>query len=455
MSSIDIRKTTEDLTGLIWKKDREGLAALVHDLPPADLNLILSRLDATDRSELLEILDPEDAAGLLLNLKELSPHTLLSRISPETAAGILHELPSNVATDFIAALKPATADRILALLPEWEMDEVRALARYAPDVAGGLMVTEILSYPATATVQHVVDDLRRNAAVYADYNIQYIYVTREGESLLGVLKIRDLLLSGDETVLGELIIRDPVTVSHLAPLQELSDLLDRHRYLGLPVVDDEGRLVGVVRRAAVEEAIAQRTARQFRLVQGIIGGEEVRTMPVAVRSGRRLAWLSANIVLNVIAASVIVYFESTLTRLIALAAFLPIISDMSGCSGNQAVAVSMRELSLGLVRPRETLRVWAKEVSVGLINGAALGLLLGLVAWLWRGNPVLGIVVGAALALNTVVAVSIGGTVPLILKGLGVDPALASGPILTTVTDICGFFFALGLAALALSHGYL
>ncbi len=128
---------------------------------------------------------------------------------------------------------------------------------------------------------------------------------------------------------------------------------------------------------------------------------------------------------------------------------------MSGCSGNQAVAVSMRELSLGLVRPRETMRVWLKEVSVGLINGAALGLLLGVVAWLWRGNPTLGIVVGAALAANTVVAVSIGGTVPLILKGLGVDPALASGPILTTVTDICGFFFALGLAALALSYGYL
>lgn len=455
MSSTTIRATTEILTGLIWKEDRGGLTTYVNDLPPADLNLIFSRLDSNDRSALLELLDPEDAAGLLLNLKELSPHSLLSRVSPGTAAAILHELPSNVATDFIAALKPGTAERILALLPEREMDEVRALARYAPDVAGGLMVTEILSYAETVTVQHVVDDLRRNASVYADYNVQYIYVTKLDHSLAGVLRIRDLLLGGGETVLGDLIIKDTVTVGHLTPLQDLSDLLDRHRYLGLPVVNDEGRLVGVVRRAAVEEAIAERTARQFRLVQGIIGGEEVRTMPVAQRSGRRLAWLSANIVLNVLAASVIVYFEDTLTRLIALAAFLPIISDMSGCSGNQAVAVSMRELSLGLVRPRETLRVWAKEVSVGLINGAALGILLGVVAWLWRGNPTLGIVVGVALALNTVIAVSIGGTVPLLLKGLGVDPALASGPILTTVTDICGFFLALGLAALALSHGYL
>jgi magnesium transporter len=454
MSGTDIRTNCEGLTHLIWEKDREGLTRFIRDIPPADLPLVLSRLDSSDRSELLEILDAEDAAVLLLNLKELSPKELLSKVSPETAARILHELPSNVETDFISGLKTGTAEKILALLPEREMDDVRALAKYASDVAGGLMATEILQFPVTASVQQVVENLRQNAAVYANYNIQYIYVTRQEGQLVGVLKVRDLLLSDADTVLGDLITEQPVTVDHLAPLEELRDVFDRHRFLGLPVVED-GRLVGVVRRAAVEEAISQKMARQFRLVQGIIGGEEVRTLPVAVRSGRRLAWLSANIVLNVLAASVIVYFEDTLTRLIALAAFLPIISDMSGCSGNQAVAVSMRELSLGLVRPREVLRVWGKEVSVGLINGAALGVLLGLVAWLWRGNATLGIVVGVALALNTIVAVSIGGSVPLILKGLGVDPALASGPILTTVTDICGFFFALGLAALALSRGYL
>jgi len=454
MSDIDIRTVIESLTNLIWERDREALSRFVKDLPATDLPLVLSRLDSSDRSELLAILDSEDAAGLLLNLKELSPRALLSKVSPETAARILHEMPSNVETDFIAGLKSGTAERILELLPKREMDDVRALARYAPDVAGGLMATEILYFPRDASVHQVVGNLRTNAETYAGYNIQYIYVTGREQQLVGVLKVRDLLLSDVNTLLGNLITEQPVTVDHLAPLEELRDIFDRHRFLGLPVVES-GRLVGVVRRAAVEEAISQKMARQFRLVQGIIGGEETRTMPVAQRSGRRLAWLSANIVLNVLAASVIVYFEDTLTRLIALAAFLPIISDMSGCSGNQAVAVSMRELSLGLVRPREVLRVWGKEVSVGLINGVSLGVLLGLVAWLWRGNPILGIVVGVALALNTIVAVSIGGSVPLILKGLGVDPALASGPILTTVTDICGFFFALGLAALALSQGYL
>jgi magnesium transporter len=158
--------------------------------------------------------------------------------------------------------------------------------------------------------------------------------------------------------------------------------------------------------------------------------------------------LSANIVLNIIAASVISAYEETLAAVIAIAVFLPMVSDMSGCSGNQAVGVTMRELSLGLVRPVDAMRVWFKEVSVGAINGVVLGILIGAVAWFWKGNPWLGLVIGLALALNTVIAVSIGGVVPLLLKRFGQDPAVASGPLLTTITDMAGFFLVLSLATL-------
>jgi magnesium transporter len=235
-------------------------------------------------------------------------------------------------------------------------------------------------------------------------------------------------------------------------VEQLEDLFDEHRFLGVPVVDRHRRLVGLVRRVEIGEALAERADSDYRKSQGIVGGEELRSMPLLVRAGRRLSWLSVNVVLNVMAASIIVLYEDTLASVIALAAFLPIISDMSGCSGNQAVAVSMRELALGLAQPRDALRVWIKEIGVGAINGVALGVLLGAVAWIWKGNVFLGLVVGGALATNTVVAVSIGGTVPLVLRRLGFDPALASGPILTTVTDICGFFFALGFATLMLGR---
>jgi magnesium transporter len=157
-----------------------------------------------------------------------------------------------------------------------------------------------------------------------------------------------------------------------------------------------------------------------------------------------------NVLLNILAASVIAFYQDTLSAVIALAVFLPIVSDMSGCSGNQAVAVSMRELTLGVVRPADVFRVWMKEIPVGILNGLALGGLVALAGWIWQGNAWLGLVVGAALGLNTVIAVSIGGTVPLILKAFKVDPALASGPVLTTITDMCGFFLVLGLASLLL-----
>jgi magnesium transporter len=145
-------------------------------------------------------------------------------------------------------------------------------------------------------------------------------------------------------------------------------------------------------------------------------------------------------------------YEDTLSAVIALAVFLPIVSDMSGCSGNQAVAVSMRELTLGAAVPRDVFRVLRKELAVGVINGIALGLLLGSAAWLWKGNLMLSLVVGAALTANTVLAVSIGGTVPLLLKRFNVDPAVASGPLLTTITDMCGFLLILAMASAVLPH---
>jgi magnesium transporter len=169
-------------------------------------------------------------------------------------------------------------------------------------------------------------------------------------------------------------------------------------------------------------------------------------MPLRKRSGRRLSWLSVNILLNVLAASVIAVYQDTLREVIALAVFLPIISDMSGCSGNQAVAVSIRELSLGRVAAHQLFWVLKKEMAVGILNGLVLGLLIGLIAWLWKGNVALGLVIGGALWINTLVAVSIGGLVPLILHRFKQDPAIASSPILTTLTDMCGFFIVLTTA---------
>jgi len=272
---------------------------------------------------------------------------------------------------------------------------------------------------------------------------------RKSRKLMGVIRLRDLVFADPDALIGS-IVKEAITVSPETTLPELDQFFTDHDIAAVPVVNDQNQLLGIVRRRSLLEALTEKAESDSLKVAGIVSGDELRSMPVWVRSRRRLSWLSVNIGLNLIAASVIAIYEDTLSAVIALAVFLPIVSDMSGCSGNQAVAVSMRELTLGAAEPKDVARVWGKEAVVGLINGLALGLLLGLAAWAWKGNPVLGAVVGGALALNTLLAVSIGGTVPLILKRLNIDPAVASGPLLTTMTDMCGFFLVLSLASLVL-----
>ena len=264
------------------------------------------------------------------------------------------------------------------------------------------------------------------------------------------MPLRALLLAPPAARIAELMIRKPVAFAASDSLDTLYDVFQEEQFLGAPVIDEDGVLLGVVERSAVDDATIDHAEADHMKSLGIASGEELRSMPPIERSRRRLAWLSINIVLNLLAASVIAAYEETLQAAIALAVFLPIISDMSGCSGNQAVAVSLRELSIGVVRPSELLHVLGKEVFVGIMNGVILGLLLGGVAYLWRGDWMLGGVVGLALALNTLLAVSIGGTVPLLIKRFGWDPALASGPILTTLTDVCGFFLTLSFASAVL-----
>jgi len=442
----------ERLTALVNRGDRERAAEFMEGLPPLETVHVVSRLDDDVRVELLALLRPEDAADVLEHIPDVQAVDALESMAPERAARILEELPSDAQADHLGDLEETEAEAILAHLEPEDARELRELAAYPEDSAGGLMVTELVEVPSGHTVDQVVEQLRSRAEEYSSYDVQYAYVVDESERLVGVLRLRDLLMAPRDAKVETLMLRDPHSVRVDAGIEELVHFFDEHHFFGAPVLDADGVLCGVLRRSGVEAAVADRSDETFRRSQGIVGGEELRSMPLLLRSRRRLAWLSVNIGLNVLAASVIALHQDTLEAVIAIAVFLPIISDMSGCSGSQAVAVSMRELSLGTIRSSDLGRVVLGELGLGLLNGAALGVLIGVAAWVWKGNAWLGFVMGGALAVNTVVAVCIGGAVPLILKRAGKDPALASGPILTTITDMCGFFLVLSLASLALDR---
>lgn len=441
----------KEMSRLADAGNADDLQAFIDKLTISECTHALSHLDEEETEQVLALLPADEAAELIRHLPESQAALMIAVLQADTAAAIVHELPSDEQADVLGDLEQSQAEAILNSLPSDEAASVRELTAYEDDVAGGLMVSELMRFTDDMTVANVITQLSQDQEQYDDYDIRYGYVCDRNGALIGVLPMSQLLFEKRSRPISAIMIRQPLSVLDTTPLDQLIEFFDSHEFLGVPVVDQAGVLKGVVHREAVDYATVRATESDYLKSQGIVGGEELRTMPLWLRSRRRLSWLSINILLNVGAASVIALFQDTLKSVIALAVFLPIISDMSGCSGNQAVAVSMRELALGVVRPTELLRVWLKEISVGLINGSVLGMLVGIVAMIYDGNAYLGLVIGVALFANTLVAVSIGGTVPLLLKRLGVDPAVASGPLLTTITDMCGFFFVLGTATVLLN----
>ncbi|WP_299460658.1 magnesium transporter [uncultured Gimesia sp.] len=436
----------EQLEQIVAAGDTEAAHNYLRDLPPGEDARVIAQLSHSEQQEFIGLLDDENAARLMESLPEMQAGQLLSALPPEQAAHIFDEMYSHDQVDLLNQLTEKQSEAILEEMDPVEAKNVRFLSQYDHLSAGGLMITELLAFKESQTVDDVVSDLREHAEQYAEYNVQYIYVVSAEHKLIGVLRLRDLLLAPHKRQISKMMIKNPTSLPASTTLQELEHFFDSHPLFGLPVVDDDHKLVGVVRREDVEKASEEQAGRTFLRFAGIMGGEELRSLPLKIRSARRLSWLSINIVLNIVAASVIAMYEETLESVIALAVFLPIVSDMSGCSGNQAIAVSTRELVLGVIRPGDWFHVFKKEFGLGIVNGISLGILLGGGAYLWKGNGYLGMVVGGALAVNTLMAVCLGAVIPLILKGFKLDPALASGPILTTLTDMCGFFLVLSFA---------
>ena len=425
-----------------WDRLADALrTADYHDV----LRFVL-RLDADERLQLMERLPLQLASHLLEQLPEHVAAELLTDLPLDLAADLLDELPHDRQADLLARVAGQREEELLAAMSPEDAEEAGKLVSFAPDTAGGLMITEFLAYRDTACVDDVLEDLRRHADEYARYDVQYVYVVDRSGRLIGVLRLRDLLLAPGSLPIRDIMIDRPDYVHTWTPLQELVELARSRPFFGFPVVDDHGRLVGVVRRADIEEAAEAEAGRTLLRFFGIAGGEELRTDPLSRRLAGRSVWLSANLLLDLAAASVIALYEEVLASFIALAVFLPIISDMGGNSGSQSLAVTIREMALGLVGERDVRFVWVRELPLGILAGGILGCFGFAIAWLWQGHVDLAFVFGIALFANTLWAVMVGAVLPLVMVRFGVDPALAANPVLTTLTDIFGFFICLECA---------
>jgi len=441
----DPDQVEDSLHEAIEASDNQQVADIVDAISSQEVLRQVSMMEPVERDSLISMLIPESAAELIEEAPAELAVSLMKDLETSVAAKIMEELHSDTQADIVQEMKQESSEAILSEMDTESAEGVRLLAQYDSNSAGGLMELDVFSFAADETAGAVLTRLVAGDEAFERHRGQHPYVVDESGKLMGVVSLRDLL-RGKRSVKLTDIMHSPISVLPETSQQDLALLFHENPFLGVPVVDAAGILLGVVSRIELAEAELERAEHASLARQRT--GDELRSMPTLLRSRRRLAWLTSNIVLNIIAASVISAYEETLAALIAIAVFLPMVSDMSGCSGNQAVGVSMRELSLGLTRPVDLFHVLRKELSVGVINGIVLGILIGIVAWLWKDNAFLGLVIGLALTINTMLAVSIGGSVPLILKNFGIDPAVASGPLLTTVTDMAGFFLVLSLATL-------
>ena len=380
------------------------------------------------------------AADLLAELSEEEATALFRAMRPEYAADIYY---------IWAKKDEAWADRILDRLAEEEREVVRRLGRYPPGTAGAAMVVSFLAISEDATVGESVEAIR--SAPPEVERSGYVYVLDALGRPQGVVSVRELFTAPRDELVRRIMTADLVAVRDDHNVLDASRLLRNRGFKLLPVLDAEDRLIGVITREDAFELIAEELAAGFvRSAQGS-PDESFFTPPVGAVK-RRLPWMGLNVILNLGAVFVITSFESTIAQVAILAAFLPMITDMGGNVGIQALSVAIRSIALDEVQVRDFWRAVRKEVVVGVINGLALGGLFMTVAFLLEGNVWLGMVAGLALAVNVLVAGVVGGALPFIIKRLGKDPAMMTGPFLTTITDITGVSIYLGLSTIFLTQ---
>jgi magnesium transporter len=419
-------------------------------LHPSDLADRLERLPLDAAREILQQLPPAESALILSELEAPKSANLLEEFTAAQIVNWLRFLPPHMIADLVLALPPERRTEVLTALPPKQSREATALLRYSPDSAGGIMDNRFIALRSDKTVEESLAALRASSEKRVD-DVLYIYVTDDAERLVGVVALRDLVFAPVERRISEIMNREVRFLRVNDDQEEIARQIQHYHFLGLPVVDEQQRLVGVVKvRDAIRVAQVEAT-EDMQLMVGLSGEERIWT-PWRDSIAKRLPWLGVNLITALGAATVVSIFENTVSRWTALVAFLPLICAVAGNAGNQALTVIIRSLALGEVAPGDGVRALRKELFIGAANGFVLALAIGLIAFGWKGSVLLGVVAGSAMLLNQIIGALSGVAIPFALKWFKVDPALASSILVTALTDTMGFLVFLGTATLAMRN---
>jgi magnesium transporter len=421
-----------------------AMASAFIDQFPEETTEVLESAPVDELVELLQSQSPERDALILGRLSTVLATSVLQQLEPELVRQILGAMNPVTAALLLSSLGPEVRERQLDNLDAGLAREFRDLMSYPEASAGRLMQPRAPSFPARLTVKQVLKRLRR----FPSRETAVLVVTDDSGKLLGLVDLVDLVQAPADTRLESLLhITSPVRVNALTPREEIIDLFTRYRLRLLPVVDIDDRLLGVIRQSAVIKATQEEAATDMQAMVGVSRDERALSSPlIAMR--KRLPWLNINLLTAFLAAAVVGLFENTIAQFTALAVLLPVVAGQSGNTGAQALAVIMRGLALREIQVRHWQRVLLKEVLAGALNGIAIALVTGLGVMIWSQSAGLALVIGVAMVISMALAGLSGAAIPLILTRLGQDPAQSASILLTTVTDVVGFFSFLGLATL-------
>ena len=382
---------------------------------------------------------------------ELGPEMaaqLLADRPGEEIAKLIQEIPSDDAAALVDYLPEELSTTVLELMRPKESGQVGNLLEFPEKTAGRIMNPNVFALSEDLTVGEGISQIQSSRDVEMVF---YLYIVDARRHLVGVTSLRRLLLVSPETPLKRIMTPDVISVRVDTDQEEAARLVASYNLLAIPVVDEENKLVGVITVDDVIDVIKDEATEDIYRLAGVTSDERVFTPPGESLT-KRLPWLAVNLVTAFIAASVVSLFEHTIDQVVALAVFMPIVAGMGGNAGMQTLTVIVRGIALGELSWGNTRKALLKEALVGLGNGLVLGTLGALVVWLMKGNPVLGGVLGLAMVINMFIAATAGTVIPLGLRAMKVDPALASSVFITTFTDVAGFGSFLGLATVFLKY---
>jgi magnesium transporter len=428
---------------------RDELGRVLDRMHPAEAIELLKELSASERRAFIAVLTGHPAAAAVFaDLPQPLRADVLAHASDEGIAALVARQPPDEAADLLGLLPPERSDTILRLLDEKTAANLDRLMTYGRDTAGGMMTTRYVALPGATMVGEAIARLRAEPEAETVF---YVYVVDEAGRLEGVVSLRQLVLARPDQEMHAIMNPRVISVRTDEPRARVADLIARYNILALPVVGEGQRLLGIVTVDDAIDAIADETTRELYQMAGLDTDDRVTT-PASVSIRRRLPWMTINLGTAILAATVVSLFEGTIGQVVALATFMPIVAGMGGNGATQTLTVIVRAIALGDLDFSTARRAILREALVGVSIGVATGAMMAFVALLWKGNWVMGVVIGAALIFNLLIGGLAGAIVPIVLKWLKIDPALGSSVIVTTFTDCFGFLSFLGLATLLIRH---